>query len=301
MPSNTRGTQEETRARAAVENKESLCAATREELVRVFGPEEVDSHFRSMPPRYWAKLNAEALRWHLSTLHALFQQIAEAQTTTTSPILRWRRRAEEGITEVAVCSWDRPGLLMNIAGALSRAGFDILRAEVYTREDHLALDIFEVRETDTHTESNEIRLRYAARSLAAVMAGPLPSTPAEIDPALSRQDPLPGDEVEVVFDNDSSGDYTLLRVDARDHIGLLFQLLQGCVASGIDVKQATILTSGERARDTFCITDTAGRKIEDPTRLAAIESLLRRAVNRSFNFEPGVWGVDPLNLVDPRV
>jgi [protein-PII] uridylyltransferase len=105
------------------------------------------------------------------------------------------------------------------------------------------------------------------------------------------------DAVEVVFDNGSSVDYTLLRVDAHDHIGLLFHLLEACVASGIDVKQATILTSGDRARDMFCITDCDGRKIEDPASIAAMGDLLRRAVARSFAFEPPVWGVDPLNLI----
>ncbi len=275
-----------------------LAATMRDELVRVFGPEEVDSHFRGMPAHYWSRVDAESLRWHLSTLHALFEQIAEAQTTTTTPVVRWRRMEDEGVTEIAVCSWDRPGLLMNIAGSLSRAGFDILRAEVYTREDHLALDIFEVREADVQAESRELRLRYAARLLAAAMAIPSPSTITA--PSGEPSNAEAGEEIDVVFDNTSSAEHTLLRVDARDHIGLLFYLLEGCVASGIDVKQATILTSGDRARDVFCITDTDGRKIEDPARIAEITELLRRAVRLSFDFAPPVWGVDPLNLVDPQ-
>ncbi|RYD63643.1 MAG: ACT domain-containing protein [Verrucomicrobiaceae bacterium] len=199
---------------------------------------------------------------------------------------------------MAVCSWDRPGLLMNIAGALSRAGLNILSAEVYTREDHLALDIFEVRETAEHEESHEIRLRYAARLLAAAMAVPHTPGAAELELPSDTQGAPVADEAAVVFDNESSADYTLLRVDARDHIGLLFHLLQDCVAAGVDVKQATILTSGARARDMFCITDADGRKIEDPERLAALHELLCRAASRSMDFDPGLWGIDPLNLIE---
>lgn len=297
-PSRSRDSQEKLRALIAVKNRERLCAQMRDNLIREFGWEEVEVHLSSMPQQYWARVDAEGLRWHLLTLHALFQQIASAHTTTTSPVVRWRSLQESGVTEVAICSWDRPGLLMNIAGALSRAGFNILRADVYTREDHLALDVFQVCVADDRSESHEIRLRYAARLLAAAMAAPHSFTDEEHSgEAVNRR--MSDDSVEVAFDNESSPSHTVLRVDAQDHVGLLFRLLEGCVASGIDVKQATIVTTGDRARDVFCITDMDGRKIEDSCQLDSICRTLRRAVNESFDFTPPIWGADPLHLVEP--
>lgn len=298
-PSRSRNPQEKLRALVAVKNRERLCAKMRDSLIREFGWEEVEVHIDSMPQQYWARVDAEGLRWHLLTLHALFQQIASAHTTTTSPVVRWRSLEEQGVTEVAICSWDRPGLLMNIAGALSRAGFNILRADVYTRADHLALDVFQVCAADGRDESHDIRLRYAARLLAAAMAAPHAFTMTEHSehvPVRSTFD----DSAVVTFDNEASASHTVLRVDAQDHVGLLFRLLEGCVASGIDVKHATIVTAGDRARDVFCITDMDGRKIEDSCQLESIRRTLRQAVGQSFDFAPPVWGADPLNLVEPH-
>lgn len=298
-PSRSRASQEKLRALVAVKNRERLCAQMRDELTREFGWEEVVVHISSMPQQYWARVDAEGLRWHLLTLHALFQQIAGAHTTTTSPVVRWRSVESQGVTEVAICSWDRPGLLMNIAGALSRAGFNILRADVYTRADHLALDIFQVCAADGRSEPHDIRLRYASRLLAAAMAAPHSFAISERSDEPMARDTV-DDSMEVTFDNESSQNHTILRVDAQDHVGLLFHLLEACVASGIDVKHATIVTTANRAKDVFCITDMDGRKIEDSCQLDAICRALRLAAGRSFNFAPPVWGVDPLHLVEPQ-
>jgi [protein-PII] uridylyltransferase len=259
-------------------------------------PEEIESHFGSMPQRYWLRVDAEACRWHLATLHAFFLQMSRAQATTTSPIVQWRPLVNSGLTEVAVCSWDRPALLMNIAGALTRAGFDILRADAYTRADHIALDIFEVREIDAAPGLHDTRLRYAARLLAAAMASARSVSEASAgdDGATVPETPLDGVEVE----NDSSAADTLVRIDAPDRVGLLFRMLEALANSGASVEQATVVTIRGRARDTFRVTDGSGQKIDDPAKVDALRQRLLAAITAATDFKPSGWGADPLGLVE---
>ena len=46
--------------------------------------------------------------------------------------------------EVWVCGWDRERLLERMAGAFVSANVNILSADIFTRGDNLALDIFRV-------------------------------------------------------------------------------------------------------------------------------------------------------------
>ncbi len=60
---------------------------------------------------------------------------------------KWIAKPEQGHSEVWVCGWDRPRLLERIAGAFLSAQVNILSADIFTRGDNLALDIFRVCST----------------------------------------------------------------------------------------------------------------------------------------------------------
>ncbi|MHA3771075.1 hypothetical protein ACXR0O_05995 [Verrucomicrobiota bacterium sgz303538] len=286
------------KAPIARNNRETLYQAIGMKTEPDFGREEIESHFSNMPQRYWLQVNEATCRWHLATVHSFFEHVAQAHTITTSPVVQWRMLPERDVIEVAVCSWDRPALLMNIAGALSRAGFDILRADVHTRADHIALDIFQVREADGRLGLHEMRLKYASRLLAAAMAAPQAFT---LPIAVTRDEGTElasESEAEVIIDNETSSEYTVLRVDASDHVGLLFRLLEALVACNVSVEQATIVTMECRAKDVFLVTDSEGQKIDDAERMSVLRERIRRAINASYSFVPSVWGADPLQLID---
>ena len=68
--------------------------------------------------------------------------------------LQWIAPAREGHSEVWVCGWDRPRLLERIAGAFLSAQINILSADIFTRGDNLALDIFRVCSTQLTPVTN---------------------------------------------------------------------------------------------------------------------------------------------------
>ena len=70
----------------------------------------------------------------------------------------------------------------------------------------------------------------------------------------------------VGFDNKASGRFTVIEVNAQDRPALLNQLAYALFQSKVTVHSAHVATYGERAVDTFYVTDLIGDKIDSPAR-----------------------------------
>ena len=81
----------------------------------------------------------------------------------------------------------------------------------------------------------------------------------------------------VIFDNDASSRFTVVEVNALDRPALLNRLARTLFESRLMVHSAHITTYGERAADTFYVTDLLGEKIDSPSRLKTLEKALLAA------------------------
>ncbi|MCD6290336.1 MAG: glutamine synthetase adenylyltransferase [Anaerolineae bacterium] len=72
--------------------------------------------------------------------------------------------------------------------------------------------------------------------------------------------------VEIEIDNTSSERYTVLRIDALDTIGFLYEFSNALALSGVYIAHMTIDSVGKRVRDTLYVTDSRGQKITAPER-----------------------------------
>jgi [protein-PII] uridylyltransferase len=239
-------------------------------------PEELDMHFASMPVRYWARVDGMTLRWHLEMIHDFFASLAHADALTTIPIVRWRHFPDRGITEVAVCTWDRLGLLAKVAGSLASVSLNIVRADVYTRDDNIVLDVFEVCDKEFGHVEEELSLEHVTRLLTAALS---PSSslgfavPRPEDEAIGGRRPL------VVFDNERSDIYTVLQVEAADRIGLLYDILQVLTSWEADIAHAIIVTDEGEAADVFYLADANGHKLTDSAILQKMHDSLLAVLN----------------------
>ncbi len=77
-----------------------------------------------------------------------------------------------------------------------------------------------------------------------------------------------------LIDNKASNRFTVIEVNARDRPALLSDLAHTLFSAKATIKSAHVATYGERAVDTFYVTDLTGQKIETPTRLKALEKRL---------------------------
>ncbi|WCM27564.1 [protein-PII] uridylyltransferase [Sphingomonas sp. QA11] len=185
---------------------------------------------------------------------------------------------ERGATLVTVYAADHPGLFYRIAGAISVAGGNIIDARIHTTRDGMALDNFLVQDPvgrpfddigQLGRLKSAIEDALANRSKLAdrLMAKPLPRTRAE------AFDIAPN----VLIDNRASNRFTVIEVNARDRPALLHQLAHALFQSKVTIHSAHVATYGERAVDTFYLTDLTGDKIAGGLRLKAIEKRLLEA------------------------
>ncbi len=72
--------------------------------------------------------------------------------------------------------------------------------------------------------------------------------------------------VDIEIDNEASERYTVLRIDAPDTIGFLYEFTNALALIGIYIARVTIDSVGNRVRDTLYVTDARGQKITDPDR-----------------------------------
>jgi len=232
-------------------------------------PVEVDRFLRRMPRSYLLSIPVEQMARHLPLLRAPLGAL-EVRTVAGPGT----RPASYGLTVIAA---DRPGLLSLIAGALSLAGLSILTAQVFTTEDGVAVDVFEV-EGAFEEEIGEERWRKFRTTFRRAIEGRL-SLDYRVEQK-RRHYPAPRAEIPVgvTVHNDASDFFTVVEVEAPDRIGLLFDITRTLAELRLDVHLAKVATYGHRVVDAFYVRDGLGRKVEDPAHIAEIERAITERV-----------------------
>ncbi|MDI1296818.1 MAG: [protein-PII] uridylyltransferase [bacterium] len=221
---------------------------------------------KRLPESYWIA-EPEDILIH-NTQHML--QAGDAQLSIAAQYYPQR-----GATLVTVYATDHPGLFYRIAGAIHLAGGNIIDARIHTTRDGVAIDNFLVQDPfggAFHSPEQLARIKSAIedslanrhRMITKLAARPLSRIRAEAFRIVPN----------VLIDNKASNRFTVVEVNARDRPALLFSLANALFQSKVTVHSAHVATYGERAVDTFYVTDLFGGKIESKARLQTLERRL---------------------------
>ncbi|MET0372600.1 MAG: [protein-PII] uridylyltransferase [Sphingobium sp.] len=187
---------------------------------------------------------------------------------------------QRGATLVTVYAADHPGLFYRIAGAIHLAGGNIIDARIHTTRDGVAVDNFLVQDPmggAFHDPGQLKRIKAAIedslanrhRMITKLEARPLSRPRAEAFNIVPN----------VLIDNKASNRFTVVEVNARDRPALLFSLANALFQSKVTVHSAHVATYGERAVDTFYVTDLLMGKIEGKARIQTLERRLLEAAS----------------------
>lgn len=185
-----------------------------------------------------------------------------------------------GATLVTVIAADHPGLFYRIAGGIHLAGGNIIDARIHTTRTGWAIDNFLVQDPHGNPFREEDQLERIKTSIADALADRIDLTPR------LAQRPLPHSRSKafdvsprVLFDNKASNRFTVIEVNARDRSALLNRLARTLFESRLVVHSAHITHYGERAADTFYVTDLTGGKLESGERMNRLEARLMDAAS----------------------
>jgi [protein-PII] uridylyltransferase len=275
----TRGPAQAPRRSSESLARERLRARLTEHPLRGISRGEVDFYFQSMPRRYWDRVTKTELMWGIETVHAFQARLGTSGSRSPIVVADARPYPERGLTKVMLCCYDRAGLLAKMAACFSALRVNILRADVYTRADGLALDLFDISELDDRKVFDGERLQQ----LAFLLEGALSDPPRFVSLWASlyhKSLPIVTErKLWVDFDNAHSDSETVIRVQTLDRPGLLHDLLEALCQCEVNIAEARVETEDHLARDIFYVTDLRGRKITASERLERIRKALIRAVS----------------------
>lgn len=261
-------------------NREEQMHSVRCKLSRDFS-DEIDAHFQYMPERYFQMFEPEDIAAHLRLFRSFFENRRKDESFAIAPAFKWVPHPGKGHGEVWVCGWDRPRLLERIAGAFLSAQINILSADIFTRRDNLALDIFRVGSTQMQPVTSPKDITRVETRLGDSLAvesydfTPLISKEARLRTyRLSQEFDLP---THITIENSSHPIYTLVDIQTPDRLGLLYDLLRAMGAAGLMIEFSRITTEMDVAMDSFYVQGKDGLKITDSAAIKRLQRLLHRA------------------------
>jgi [protein-PII] uridylyltransferase len=226
---------------------------------------------RRLPESYWVAEPQDVLERNVRLIAAA----GDAQLSIEAQVY-----PDRGATLVTVYAADHPGLFYRIAGAIHSVGANIIDARIHTTRDGLALDNFLVQDPLGRPFDDSVRLARIKSAIADALANR-----ARLTERLATK-PLPRPRAEafsiepiVLIDNKASNRFTVIEVSARDRPALLHHLAFALFQSKVTIHSAHVATYGERAVDTFYVTDLTKDKITGVLRLKSIERRLLDAAS----------------------
>jgi len=259
---------------------------TQQELIAKNMPgiseDEIAAHFNLLPDRYFIHTDITDVALHIQMINKLLKSIANADSVgSLRPVIEWRDDLNRSLTVVHVVTWDRAGLFYKLAGAFSVAGLNILGAKVISRADHIAIDTFYVVEPGRGAVQSAIAQESFARNIEASLMSNKDLYPEIVAQAkkiaatrylgTTNHEALHSSfppTVEVY--HELSMQRTIVEVQARDQLGLLYRLAKTISDQGFDITFARVGTERGVAIDTFYIENDTHEPIENNERLYAL-------------------------------
>ncbi|MGD8314999.1 MAG: HD domain-containing protein, partial [Syntrophobacterales bacterium] len=193
--------------------------------------EELNQHFEQLPSRYLVSATPE----EVVNQYRLERQLEKA-------VLSWQVEEKGSIWELTLMSRQPLGLLTMAAGTLTLNQLDIRKAKTHTKKNGVAFQTFEVAALKPGMEisweqvmadlektiQGRLALDYRLAVLAAKQKRERKWAPAKPD--------------EVVVDNHSSDEYTIIEVYTTDRPGLLYSITRTLLDLRLQVLLAKIST-----------------------------------------------------------
>ncbi len=277
---------------ASYEEKRKM---TQQELIarRIPGisDDEIAAHFSLLPDRYFIHTDGSEITLHIQMVNKLLKSITATDSVgSLRPVIDWKDDLNRSLTVVNVVTWDRAGLFYKLAGAFSVAGLNILGAKVISRTDHIAIDTFYVVEPGRGVVQNAA----AQESFAKIIESSLVSNSDLYPEILAQAKKIAatrylysngGETLHSSFPptvdvyHEISMQRTIVEVQARDQIGLLYRLAKAIFDFGFDITFARIGTERGVAIDTFYIESANHEAVEDTERLRGLRNALTEVIS----------------------
>ncbi len=189
---------------------------------------------------------------------------------------------ERDITKIIFVMEDHPGIFSRLAGALAIASANVIDAKTFTTKDGIANFIFWIQD-NLGKKYDERKTKKLLETVKKTLSGEIITKSI-----LEKQDKIKDREkyfevpTKISFDNKGSHKQTMIEVDTRDRLGLLYDITNTLFRNQITIRSAVIATYGEQAVDTFYVNDLFGEKITSSQKLEQVRKELLFYLDKHF-------------------
>ena len=238
-------------------------------------PRMVEEHLAAMPNEYSATTSPADVAWHLDALKT------------------WSRGAEIHVKDVGsghrvvVVADDRAGFLFAVASVFAANGIDVFEARLFTRDDGIVVDTFQVAGDTGDGTVPDRRWDRIRADLAAVLSGDLDLADRVAERARAYRRSGPAVPVRVTVADEPATGHTVVRVRCADRIGRLAQIVGALTEAGCEIHYAKLDVRGDELIDSFLVRRD-GHPIRDEAQRAAVGTAVSAAVEQSPSRPPTV-------------
>ncbi|MFQ5482558.1 MAG: hypothetical protein ACE5ER_07350, partial [Nitrospinaceae bacterium] len=221
---------------------------------------DIDAHFSQMLDDYLVTAGS----------HDIVQHIRLIREMNDCPlVLENRYDPAGGFYDVVLAIVQQPDVFMNLVGTLTAKAMNILGAQIYTRADDLALIHLQVEGSETfriHGEDQKVwdEVKKTRGELMARRTK-LPKLMASRTRLMNRPDDSKVPIIpKVELDNLLENRFTFIRIEARDHPGMLYKIAKAFADFNILIHRAKIACRGGRGIDVFSISHHGQKIHQEP-------------------------------------
>ncbi len=227
-------------------------------LKKEISEEEINIYCEKFYKNYWGMFNLSTVINHYEIFKKMKNSLNKFEIDITND-------TRLNASELLVIAPDHHGLFSRISGLVASSGYDIVSAKILTRSDGYALDTFFIQNKDKKPILEDRSKKKLLKTIADGLKGNYNIERAlkvrwhEI-PARFRAVRVP---VRVIFDNNSSDDYSILEIKCKNAPGVLYIITKIIASLGLQIKTANISSYGDRVVDIFYIKNVFGQKVDD--------------------------------------
>ncbi len=230
--------------------------------------EEIDRHLDSMPDDYLLAAESKDIVEHLRLIKKRGGQPFSIQ---------FNNHEAEGFFDLMLCGQSNIGMFKNLVGTLTTRALNILGAQIFTSRDGVALLTLQVAGENAlqifgsldkvwqEIEKNLNDLMNETKTLQDLL-----KERTRLLRPVKNDTPI---EPRIHIENYSENPYTLVRIEARDHPGMLYKIAHGFREFGIRMHRAKIATRGGKGIDVFSIS-LNGKRITFPALIQRLKDRL---------------------------
>ncbi|VAW68535.1 [Protein-PII] uridylyltransferase / [Protein-PII]-UMP uridylyl-removing enzyme [hydrothermal vent metagenome] len=226
---------------------------------------------------YFIYHSADEISWHSQTL-----------LDTQQPLPRIKARINSrDEAEIFIYSKEKTGLFAAIVSTLEQLGLNIANARINLTHNHYALNSFKVLEKNGSSPAEQYRISEIVERLNTCLTqtsnpGNNQSSDTTHQTFLrkSRTQKSFSVKTRIRFEQLIGKDVTLLNIVTTDRPGLLASIAQAFTHCDIQIHHAKISTAGEKALDSFHITDSDNNPLLDDDSIKKLKASLISHINQ---------------------